>query len=221
MVRCDLMGDVLQMAFTVEQVRALTGLSAHQLSYWVETEFFQPDLSHGGTARLFTFRDVVGLRAIAILRNEQGIPLQELRKVGEWLLKYHHKPWSGLRLFVSGRRVYVSDPDTGARLGARDPEQAYLPTVDLLKIANDTGERVEVLRRRRQEQYGKIERKRDVARNAPRLSGTRIPTSAIWAFHLAHFSADQIVREYPTLTEADVRAAIEYEGQHQKKRRAN
>jgi len=215
------MGDVLRMAFTIEQVRVLTGLSARQLSYWVETEFFRPDLSHGGTARLFTFRDVVGLRAIAILRNEKGVPLQQLRKVGEWLLKYHHKPWSGLRLFVSGRTLYFSDPDTGVQIGARQPEQVHLPTVDLQKVADDTGERVQALRRRRDEQHGKIERKRDVARNAPRVSGTRIPTSAIWAFHRAGFSVSQIVHEYPTLTEADVSAAIEYEGQHQKKRRAS
>jgi uncharacterized protein (DUF433 family) len=80
---------------------------------------------------------------------------------------------------------------------------------------------VQALRRRRDEQHGKIERKRDVARNAPRVSGTRIPTSAIWAFHRAGFSVSQIVHEYPTLTEADVSAAIEYEGQHQKKRRAS
>jgi uncharacterized protein (DUF433 family) len=214
------MGDVLQMAFTGEQVRMLTGLSARQLSYWVATEFFRPDLTRRGATHLFTFRDVVGLRAISILRNEHRIPLQELRKVGNWLAQYHHKPWSGLRLFVSGRRVYFSDPDTGVPIGARSPEQAHLPAIELQTIADDTSTLVQSLRRRRAEQYGKIERKRDVARNAPRVSGTRIPTSAIWSFHCAGFMVDQIVREYPTLTEADVRAAIDYEGQHQKKQRA-
>jgi uncharacterized protein (DUF433 family) len=214
------MGDVLQMAFTGEQVRLLTGLSTRQLSYWVATEFIRPDLGGAGAVHLFTFRDVVGLRAISILRKEHHIPLQELRKVGEWLAQYHHKPWSGLRLFVSGRRIYFSDPDTGVQIGARAPEQAHLPAVELQRVADDTSIRVQSWRLRRAEQYGKIERKRDVARNAPRVSGTRIPTSAIWSFHLAGFNVDRIVREYPTLTEADVRAAIDYEKEHPKKRRA-
>jgi uncharacterized protein (DUF433 family) len=167
---------------------------------------------------LFTFDDVVGLRVVSILRNEHRIPLQELRRIGAWLRRYADKPWSGLRLFVSGRRIYFSDPKTGVPIGAERPGQAALSTIELQRIADDASERVLTLRRRRTLQYGKIERRRGVQRNAPRVSGTRIPIAAIGSFHREGFSIDQIVREYPTLTKADVRNAIELHGGRRKSR---
>jgi uncharacterized protein (DUF433 family) len=55
------------LAFTAENVCKLTGLSARQLAYWDATDFFSPELldEHRRRAfgRLYSFRDVVGLRA--------------------------------------------------------------------------------------------------------------------------------------------------------------
>jgi uncharacterized protein (DUF433 family) len=213
------MADVIQMAFTAEQVRGVTGLSKRQLTYWVETAFFTPQLAGEDDAlRLFTFRDLVGLRTIAILRHEHQVPLQELRKVGAWLRQYHETPWSSLRLYIANKRIYFDDPGTGTRLQARAPEQGHLPAVELQRIADDTSALVVAMRKRRAQQYGRIEKKRDVARNAARLSGTRIPTAAIWSFHEAGYSARQILAEYPSLTEADVETAIDHERREHRKR---
>jgi len=108
------MSEIL--AFTAENVCKLTGLSARQLAYWDATDFFSPELlgEHRRRAfgRIYSFRDVVGLRAIAVLRNEYRIPLQELRRVGEWLLSQHASPWSSLRFALSNRKVVFRDPDT-------------------------------------------------------------------------------------------------------------
>jgi DNA-binding transcriptional MerR regulator len=85
----------------------LTGLSARQLRYWDETEFFSPALldeyKRRAFGRIYSFRDVVGLRTIAILRNLHRIPLQELRRVGAWLKDNHDEPWSRLRFALEGR----------------------------------------------------------------------------------------------------------------------
>src|SRR5438105_15922023 len=101
-------------AFTAEHVCRLTGLSRRQLRYWDTTGFFSPtDVpSTGGRifARIYSFRDVVGLRAIAILRNSHHVPLQELRRVGAWLKQHHDSPWSGLRLGLSNRKVAFVHP---------------------------------------------------------------------------------------------------------------
>lgn len=43
------------------------------------------------------------------------------------------------------------------------------------------------------------------------LDGTRIPTSAIWNLHEAGYSDDQIIYEYPRLSQADIAAALAFE----------
>ncbi len=45
----------------------------------------------------------------------------------------------------------------------------------------------------------------------PRLDGTRIPTALVWDFHEGGAETAEILRAYPSLTEEDVRAAIEHE----------
>jgi uncharacterized protein (DUF433 family) len=50
-----------------------------------------------------------------------------------------------------------------------------------------------------------------VLNNTPVVAGTRVPTEAIWNFHEAGYDTDAIIREYPQITAADVRAAIMYE----------
>ncbi len=207
---------IYALAFTAEQVQALTGLSRHQLTYWARTRFFPPER---GTATIpfYSFRDLVGLRVLATLRHEHRVPLQELRKVGRWLRGMHATPWASLRLFVSGRNVYFEEPKTGARLRAGDTEQAHFRAIELKRVAADTTERVQKLRSRSAELQGQVERRRNVSRNAPRVAGTRIPTAAIWSFHDAGYSTRQILQEYPSLTAEDVAGAIAWEQKRPRK----
>ena len=111
------------LAFTAEHVCRLTGLSARQLRYWDATEFFSPEIldDHHRRAfgRIYSFRDLVGLRAIAVLRNHHRVPLQELRKVGEWLLSHHETPWSSLRFALSGGKVAFAEPGTNMWMEAK------------------------------------------------------------------------------------------------------
>lgn len=201
-------------AFTADHVCRLTGLSARQLRYWDQTEFFSPtlldDYRRRAFGRIYSFRDVVGLRTIAILRNVHRVPLQELRRVGAWLKERHDTPWSSLQFALEGKKVVFLDPGTGVAVEPRGAGQEVLP-IELEPIANAMRREAERLKERSAEQIGRITRNRYVVHNAWVVEGTRVPTSAIWNFHSAGFSPAAIVREYPRLTEADVAAAIDFE----------
>jgi uncharacterized protein (DUF433 family) len=200
-------------AFTVDQIEQLTGLTGRQLRYWDKTGFFQPEVidpSNRIFGRIYSFRDVVGLRTLAAIRKH--VSLQEMRVVAEWLTEHFDHPWSALRFFVLNAKVYFDDPQTGLRLDARTGRQAVLE-FDIESIAHDISEEVQRLRKRPPEEHGRITRNRYVAHNAHVIAGTRIPTSAIWSFTKAGYTYDQILCEYPTITRKDVRAAIDFEKQ--------
>jgi uncharacterized protein (DUF433 family) len=200
-------------AFSVDQVERLTALTKRQLRYWDKTGFFQPEVVDPGNktfGRIYSFRDVVGLRTLAAIR--QHVSLQEMRVVAEWLTNHFDHPWSSLRFYVFNRKVYFDDPESGLRLDARTGKQAVLEfAIDT--IAHDITDEVRKLRKRTANEFGQITRNRYVAHNAHVIAGTRIPTAAVWSFRKAGYTHDQILREYPSLTRKDVRAAIAFEKQ--------
>ncbi|MGH7860753.1 MAG: DUF433 domain-containing protein, partial [Candidatus Dormibacteraceae bacterium] len=119
-------------------------------------------------------------------------------------------PWSELTFFVSGRHVFFEDPETHELVSGRHaPQEAF--RIEMRRVAADVAKDAEKLGRRKPEQVGKITRRRLVVHNAPVVAGTRVRTAAIWAFHAAGYSADAIIREYPSLQPEDVEAAIGFE----------
>jgi uncharacterized protein (DUF433 family) len=212
------MSDLL--GFTIEQTARVTGLSERQLRYWDKTEFFPPGLMGGERhtgVRLYTFRDLVGLRALADLRKAHGISLQELRKTALGLAERHETPWASLTLYVAGMRVFFDDPESGAVLAGRPGAQSTM-RFELKRIASDTQAAVDRMRSRGLEEIGKVKQKRSVAHNAPVVAGTRVPTSAIWDLRQGGFSDQAIIKEYPNLTVSDVRAALTFERKRRPKK---
>lgn len=201
-------------AFTTEHVCRLTGLSTRQVRYWDKTEFFSPaqieSNSRRAFSRIYSFRDVVGLRTIAILRNKHNVPLQGLRKVGAWLRNEFETPWSSLRFGLAGDEVVFFDPVTGAPTEARGQGQRVL-AIALEPIAQEMRSAASRLTERQREEFGQIVRNRYVVHNAWSVAGTRIPTEAVWNFHEAGYNEDAIIAEYPRLTREDVKAAIKFE----------
>lgn len=198
-------------AFSADQVCDLTGLSKRQLAYWDRTDFFSPELVYQ-RRRVYSFRNLVALRTIALLRRR--VPLQELRKVGRWLSDHYEAPWSSLRFFVAGRAVVFREPETGLEMEPRT-RQRVLP-VDLEAIADHLSRDVARIAKRRRRQIGRISQARGVVRNAYVIAGTRIPAAAVWNLHQAGFDVRRIRAEYPTLTDRDVRAAVSFERQRRR-----
>lgn len=204
------MSSVVQ-AFSADHVVRLTGLSKDQLRYWDETGFFRPRYVAGSRSpysRMYSFKDVVGLRTLSLLRKDYQISLQHLRKVAQELSQYQDAPWSELKLYVLGNEVIFREPETSK---LRSVVGKQYVTIPLRNIEEDVEAETRKLKERSKEQIGQIARHRYVVHNAWVVAGTRIPTKAIWRFSEAGYTPKQILKEYPSLKEADVVAAILHE----------
>jgi uncharacterized protein (DUF433 family) len=210
------------LAFSAKQVCRLTSLSTSQLRYWDKTNFFSPEYADeygvGSFNRVYSFRDIVGLYAIGLLRKKYKFSLQELRSISDYLYRFHETPWSSLALHVSGRELVFRDPNApDTFISTRPKGQGLLPfTIAFEAVAQHVERKVARLRVRRRSEIGKIGKNRLVMNNAPAIAGTRIMTSAIWNFHEAGYDTDAIIEEYPRITAADVRAALEFEAQRRR-----
>lgn len=199
-------------AFSADHVVRLTDLSRGQLAYWDKTGFFSPQYASENRrdpySRVYSFRDVVGLRTIAILRKKHRVSLPKLRKTAAQLVARGYENWAGLELYVVKGEVHFREPGTDHVESVSSGQAAMLPIIDVI---NDVSERVEKLKKRSAGQIGKVEKHRFVARNATVIAGTRIPTATIRRYAKAGYSVKQILREYPTLTRRDVEAALSHE----------
>ncbi len=218
--------------FSVEQVCQLTGLTPGRLSYWKNTGFFSPqygpDPETGIRTAFYTFRDVVGLRTLALMR-QRGVTLQGLRKIGEYLHRSYETPWSSLRFYVggkerpagkqrvAGKQPYFVDPATG-QLTTHRPEGQRAFRVDMEEIAHGVRNDARSLQARKSEDIGRVDQRRNVAHNAPVIAGTRVPTAAIFAFSEEGYNTAAILKEYPGLTADDIERAIEYERERHARR---
>jgi uncharacterized protein (DUF433 family) len=197
-------------AFTEDQVERLTGVSRQQLRYWDRTGFFVPSLAYedrrASHSRLYTFRDLVSLKVINALRNEANVPLPHLRKVKERLAHLGEDVWSKTTLYVLNKRVIFDSP------GGETKEEILTGQVILqipLKVVSGNMEQaIRAMSKRDASMVGKIERKRNVVHNEPVVAGTRIPVRSVKAFAEAGYSVEEIGKEYPTLTQDDIRAAL-------------
>lgn len=198
--------------FGEEHVARLTDLSIGQLRAWDRAGFFRPRYADENRrapyGRVYSLRDVVGLRTIARLMHEHKVSLARLRDVATELERRGYAHWADIRLYVVNGQVHFRDPGSERVEGLRDGQLAVLPIIDVI---NDVEARVESLRHREPGQIGKVARRRHVVRNAPVVAGTRIPTAAIRRFHEAGYSVDEIRKEYPSLTREDVAAALAHE----------
>ena len=118
--------------------------------------------------------------------------------------------WAKTVLYVFKDEVIFDDPKTGMPRGVVSG-QYIAPTIVLKRVIGDVSREAKRLMRRDPSTVGKISRHRYIAHNAPVVEGTRIPTRAIKAFHDEGYSLAQIRKQYPTLTDDDIRAALQYE----------
>lgn len=202
-------------AFTADQVARLTGLSDRQLAYWDRTGFFFPrhaaEDRRSSYSRLYSFKDVVGLRTLSILKGRHGVSLPHLRTVAERLSTYSQTPWADLKLKVWNRKVQFDEPETGHTRGVLDGQFVLFRLDSVIEKVKCEAEE---LRKREPSQIGRIEKHRYVVHNAPVIADTRIPVSTVRRYLEAGFNPAQIVQEYPTLTEADIEAVQRQDAQH-------
>jgi DNA-binding transcriptional MerR regulator len=199
-------------AFSEEQVERITGLTKGRLRYWAKTDFFKPSYIEEDPrlpySRFYSFKDIVALRTLEMLRVQNGVPLQHLRKVAEQLAHLEDRLWTETTLFVINKKVVFVNPETGR------PQEAvsgqYLLGIPLKKVIEDTGADIITLNARPAAAVGQVSRRRGVIRNAWVVAGTRIPVAAIRRLHEDGYTTGQIIAEYPDLTPEDVEAALRH-----------
>ena len=198
-------------AFTEEQAQRLSGVSLRQMRYWSDEGFFVPSIILGTkdgepSVRLYSFRDIVSLKVLSALRNETRVPLSHLRQVKERLAHLGDDMWAKTTLYVLGKEVVFTDPSTGERQNVNGQRVLEIP---LRVVTGDLKRAVDEMRRRDSSSLGQIDVKRGGAKN-PMVAGTRIPVRTIQEFADAGYTVAQILKQFPSLTESDVNAAIKY-----------
>ncbi len=203
--------NVVVLAFTEEQVERLTGCRLHQLRYWDRTGFYNPEFAdpnrRNAYSRVYSFKDLLSLQILGALKNDLNISLQHLREVKDKLEHLGEDKWSRTKLYVVKKEVVFYDEASDERRAVLSG-QIVLPPIALEIIKSGMESAVTKLRQRDMEKVGTIERTRNVAHNAWVIGGTRVPISAIKDFGKAGYSVDAILKEYPTITRADVLAAL-------------
>jgi uncharacterized protein (DUF433 family) len=202
-------------AYSEEQIRRMVGLTKSRLRYWARTDFFKPSfVEEDGRlpySRFYSFKDVVALRTLEMLRVRNGVPLQHLRKVADNLAHMKDELWSSTSLFVQDKKVLVVNPEFG------QPQEIvsgqYVLRIPLSEIIEETRNDILAFRSRPANTVGHLSRNRGIARNALVVSGTRIPVGSVLRLHEDGYTVDQIIAEYPDLTAEDIEAALTH-GRH-------
>jgi DNA-binding transcriptional MerR regulator len=105
----------LDVLFAVREVARICDLNESRIRYWAQTGFINPSGSRGGK-RLYTFRDLVAIRAARGLLDG-GVPLQEVRRSLQALraaLPELDLPLSRLRVRSDASGLVVAPEDGGA-----------------------------------------------------------------------------------------------------------
>jgi uncharacterized protein (DUF433 family) len=192
-------------AFSAEHVSRVTGLTLRQLAFWDRCGFFKPSLMEpakaGRSPRIYSFIDVVGLRVIAVLRNQHGVPLQQLKRAAEKLALHSKTPWASLKLTISKGEVGFIEPGTGRARTVLSGQYILMPLIDQIRHVEQA---ILDLSRRTPEQFGRAEQKRNIAHNRLVFAGTRVPISAVETYLAEGYSDEKILDEYPSLSKADI-----------------
>lgn len=193
--------------FSSEHATRIAGMSDRTLAYWDRTGFFKPQFATIGQGRshvrVYSFRDLVSLRTLRVLRDRHKVSLQHLRSVLDKLSEYSDAPFAELTLRVQEREVHFDEPGTGRTRGVLSGQFVLLPIIDVI---NDVDAAADRLTKRAESDFGKTEQHRNVNHNVRVISGTRVPVRAIRRYLEAGYSPGQIVEEYPSITSADIEA---------------
>ena len=193
----------------------MVGLTKSRLRYWARTDFFKPSfVEEDGRlpySRFYSFKDVVALRTLEMLRVRNSVPLQHLRKVAERLAHMKDELWSRTTLFVLDKKVLVVNSEFD------QPQEIvsgqFVLGIPLAKVIDDTRNDIIAFRSRPANTVGHLSRNRSIARNASVVSGTRIPVGSVVRLHEDGYTVNQIIAEYPDLTPEDIKAALTH-GRH-------
>lgn len=194
--------------FPLKMASRLARVSEWQASSWVRRGFITPSFGQALEPNkhyyFFSFRDVVALRVMGLLRHNHDLPLQVVGEVSNYLQENAQRPWSQLRFWVCGRKVRLpNSPERSAPECVTDTD-----LVELAPIAAEIEAAAAKCWQRNPDDIGKVERHRNIAHGAPVVKGTRIPVSTIVSLATAGLTTEEIIDAYPTLVPEDIHGVL-------------
>ena len=98
-------------ALDSDRVSKLTGIPKSTLSHWENRGVFRASYVDPNPRvpfrRIYSFRDIVSLRALAMIRREAKVPFSQVLAASEYLSQFYESPWSELRFgLLSGDLVF-------------------------------------------------------------------------------------------------------------------
>lgn len=204
------MAQAMEDTLAVSDKRAaqLAGITMKQLRHWEKTNLIVPSvrqqISPRNTVRLYSFQDLVELLVVAELRHRPGISLQHIRRIVNHLhTQDFDAPLRELKFATHGRDIYINFPD-GTWSGDPVPDQIIFRHAIAL---DEVAAKIDRARDRDPRATGQVISRRGVHRSKPVFAGTRIPVATVQRYLDAGYDTAAIIREYPSLTPADVEAA--------------
>ena len=153
-------GEAEMEAFDSKSASRITGVSLRQIQYWDERGFIRPSvkLAEGrGTKRLYSFADLVQLRAVKNL-SQHGLSLKKVRRCIAYLKRSVAGTRSftdSLRYLTDGEEIFLLTTDRNKILDAMDRDFVFS-----LKIGNLA-----------RQVHGKVNRIKTQPARAARLQG--------------------------------------------------
>jgi uncharacterized protein (DUF433 family) len=191
-------------AFTRDRAAAAARLSPRRAEYWANTGVAAPTLkrqvSPGKTVRLYAYPELMSLMIAAEL-NKQSVPLRHIRRVIEHLrARGFDSPLTQLTFAVVGKELYFQHPDGEWESSLRPDQVIIRQVLDLEPIRA----RIRSAATRRDDEIGRIEKRRGVLGGKPVVAGTRIPTETVTNYLAAGRTPEEIVESFPSLRVEDV-----------------
>ncbi len=198
--------------YAAPRAAALSGVPQRTLHYWARTGLYRPSISPHPRVRLWSWADLLSLRAIDWLRRVKGDAqpqktsmqrirqaLRELDKQGrprERLQELVLVSQGGELFFKDDRRVMRATPG----LQAGWPEMLDLVLVAPYRTGPDLLEPRSLLRIVPGKLHGE-----------PHLMGTRITSATIYTLHNSGYGTEQISAMYPEASPHALQQAIDLE----------
>jgi uncharacterized protein (DUF433 family) len=210
-------------AFSQDDVSKLVGLSRRQLDYWDQTDVISPSIASyegRGYQRLYSFRDLIKLKVGAELRKRHMLPSRIKATIEALEDRGFADPFVTVRWVVEpdGNDVLYLDPSSDRPMSGRAPDQVAEP-MDLPLRDIKTGLEATVAEHLARP-TGQVTSIRNLQGSAPVIAGTRVPTAKIAGLAARGWDTQRILAAYPSLTDDDVEAALEYERRATRRRSA-
>jgi DNA-binding transcriptional MerR regulator/uncharacterized protein (DUF433 family) len=201
--------DPTRGVYDSKRAAALAGVPKSTLNYWARTELLVPSVAAHPHTRLWSWGDLLALRAIEWLRVEkpgvsQATPMRQIRRALEYLAD------AGVRAEEFEERARVAQ--CGRLFLDIDSSEAFDPTtrrfafLEIAALIAPTAGGPNLLRPRPQLRIipGKLS-------GEPHIEGTRIASASLYALALDGFSLATISSMYPRASQEAIAQAIDLE----------